>query len=95
VPELTSLWHDLDPGRWGDRSYPGNCSGSLIHAVLRYYAPADCYDPMTGSGTCRDVCRDLRIPCTAGDIHAGRDACERRSTGAFEVCWLHPPICAS
>lgn len=91
VPELTSLWHDPDPGKWGDRSYPGNCSGSLIHAVLRYYRPADCYDPMTGSGTCREVCRDLGIRCVSGDIHDGFDACEPRFSEAFEFCWLHPP----
>ena len=91
VPELTSLWHDPDPGEWGDRSYPGNCSGSLIHAVLRFYGVASVYDPMSGSGTCREVCRDLGIACVSGDIHAGQDACEPRFTEAFDFCWLHPP----
>jgi hypothetical protein len=55
---------------------------------------------MTGSGTCRDVCRDLGIACISGDIHQGFDACEasnffgesalfeRRS---FDFVWLHPP----
>lgn len=91
VPELTSLWHDPDPGRWGDRSYPGNCSGSLIRAVLRFYGVTSVYDPMTGSGTCREVCRDLGIPCVSGDIHAGQDACEPRFHEAFTFCFIHPP----
>jgi hypothetical protein len=91
VPELTSLWHDDAPGRWGSRSYPGNCSGGLIDAVLRFYQPGNCYDPLSGSGTCRDVCRDLGIPCISGDIHDGIDACEPRFHEAFDFCWLHPP----
>lgn len=91
VPELTSLWHDDAPGRWGSRAYPGNCSGGLIHAVLRFYMPGNCYDPLSGSGTCRDVCHDLGIPCISGDIHAGIDACEPRFHEAFTFCFIHPP----
>lgn len=91
VPELTSLWHDPDPGPWGDRSYPGNCSGSLIRALVRFYRPATVYDPMTGSGTCKQVCDDLGVYCWAGDIHRGFDACDERFDAAFDFCWLHPP----
>ena len=92
VPELTSLWHDPDPGTWGDRSYPGNCSDSLIQALLRFYSPLRVYDPMTGSGTCRDVCRDLAVECWSGDIHFGFDACDAPpESGAFDFAWLHPP----
>lgn len=91
VPELTSLWHDSHRGPWGDRSYPGNCSGSLIRALMRFYRPGNCYDPMTGGGTCRDVCRDLGVTCISGDIHDGRDACEPRFAEAFEFCFIHPP----
>jgi hypothetical protein len=91
VPELTSLWHDPDPGPWGDRSYPGNCSGSLIRALVRFYRPATVYDPMTGSGTCKQVCDDLGVYCWAGDIHQGFDACDERFDAAFDFCWLHPP----
>jgi DNA modification methylase len=58
------------------------------------------FDPLSGSGTCRDVCRELNIACISGDIHQGFDACdpnnffgesalfERRS---FDFVWLHPP----
>lgn len=91
VPELTSLWHNDDPGRWGNRAYPGNCSGTLIHALLRYYQPRKVYDPMSGSGTCRDVCQDLGIACVSGDIHQGFDACESLDTEVFDFCWIHPP----
>ncbi|MFO0847828.1 MAG: hypothetical protein U0871_04595 [Gemmataceae bacterium] len=91
VPGLTSLYHNPDPGPWGDRRYPGNCSGNLIRDLLRFYRPGTVYDPMSGSGTCRDVCKDLGVSCYSGDIHAGFDACEPHFTGAFGFCWVHPP----
>jgi len=30
VPDLTSLYHNAEPGPFGDHRYPGNCSGNLI-----------------------------------------------------------------
>ena len=100
VPHLTSLYHFSRAGEYGDRGYPGNCGGNLIRDLLLYFKPQSVFDPMTGSGTCLDVCRELRIACTSGDIHQGFDACEpanfygesalfeRRS---FDFVWLHPP----
>jgi hypothetical protein len=100
VPTLTSLYHSAEAGNYGDRGYPGNCGGNLIKDLLKYFRPSTVFDPMTGSGTCRDVCRELGILCTSGDIHRGFDACdpanffgasalfERRS---FDFVWLHPP----
>lgn len=91
VPELTSLYHNDLAGPYGDRRYPGNCSGNLIKDLLRFFQPESVYDPLTGSGTCRDVCRELDIPCWSGDIHDGFDACEPHFTERFTFCWLHPP----
>ena len=91
VPSLTSLYHDSRPGPYGDRSYPGNCSGQLIKDLLSYFQPGTVYDPMSGSGTCKDVCDEVGIYCFSGDIHQGFDACEERFHEAFSFCWLHPP----
>jgi len=100
VPRLTSLYHSAEAGNYGDRGYPGNCGGNLIKDLLRYFRPKTVFDPMTGSGTCRDVCLELNIACISGDIHQGFDACDpnnffgesavfqRRS---FDFVWLHPP----
>ncbi len=94
VPSLTSLFHKLDPGPYGSRAYPGNCPGTLIKDLLRYFQPKRVLDPMTGSGTCLDVCRELGIECRSSDIHAGEDACDPKTfagIGTFEFVWLHPP----
>lgn len=76
VPHLTNLYHFDRAGEYGDRGYPGNCGGNLIKDLLRFFGPKTVFDPMTGSGTCRDVCRELGIACTSGDIHQGFDPCE-------------------
>jgi SAM-dependent methyltransferase len=94
VPHLTSLYHFSRAGEYGDRSYPGNCGGNLIKDLLLYFKPDGLVlDPMAGSGTCADVCRELEIPCMSWDIHQGIDACDPDGFGAdatFAFIWSHP-----
>lgn len=94
VPHLTSLHHFDAAGNYGNRSYPGNCGGELIKDLLLYFRPSSVFDPMTGSGTCRDVCQELGIDCLSTDLRAGFDACAPGSyTGdtRFDFIWIHPP----
>jgi hypothetical protein len=94
VPHLTSLYHFSRAGEYGDRQYPGNCGGNLIKDLLLYFKPGLVFDPMTGSGTCRDVCNELDIPCISWDIHMGFDACDTQDFPAaemFDFIWVHPP----
>ncbi len=93
VPHLTSLYHFDRAGEYGDRRYPGNCGGNLIKDLLRFFRVNSCLDPMTGSGTCRDVCNELGIYCWSSDLHQGADACDASQfpRACFEFCWIHPP----
>ena len=97
VPHLTSLYHFHRAGEYGDRSYPGNCGGKLIRDLLLYFQPQKVFDPMTGSGTCADVCRELAIPCLSLDIRNGFDATDPGSfqrlpaESPFDFVWAHPP----
>ena len=93
VPHLTSLYHFSRAGEYGDRSYPGNCGGNLIKDLLRYFRSRSCFDPMTGSGTCADVCKELGIYCWSSDIHEGKDACDASQfpRACYEFAWIHPP----
>jgi hypothetical protein len=90
---LTSLYHNAEAGAYGDRGYPGNCGGNLIKDLLRYFRVRSVFDPMTGSGTCRDVCQDLGIYCWSSDLHQGRDACDASQfpRDCFQFAWIHPP----
>jgi hypothetical protein len=94
VPHLTSLYHFERGGNYGDYSYPGNCGGQIIKDVLLYFRPSLVSDPMSGSGTCRAVCRELGIPCISGDIHEDFDACDPQGfapEGTLDFIWVHPP----
>jgi hypothetical protein len=93
VPHLTSLYHFDRAGEYGDRAYPGNCGGNLIKDLIRYFRAASVFDPMTGSGTCRDVCKELGVYCWSSDLHANLDACDATKfpRDCFEFCWIHPP----
>src|SRR6266404_5738131 len=89
VPELTSLYHNAEAGNYGDRGYPGNCGGNLIKDLLRFFRSGTVYDPMTGSGTCKNVCKQLGIYCWSNDLHQGFDACGPSPFhDAFAFCWL-------
>lgn len=93
VPHLTSLYHFAEPGDYGRRDYPGNCGGNLIRDLLRFFGPRNVLDPMTGSGTCFDVCQELAIPVWSTDLHQDIDACSPSAfpRASFSFCWLHPP----
>jgi hypothetical protein len=93
VPHLTSLYHFDGTGEYGDRSYPGNCGGNLIRDLIKFFDARSVIDPMTGSGTCRDVCEELGVYCYSSDLHQGVDACDPVNFPAacFEFAWLHPP----
>jgi hypothetical protein len=93
VPHLTSLYHFHRAGEYGDRAYPGNCGGNLIKDLLRYFRASSVFDPMTGSGTCRDVCKELGVYCWSSDLHEKLDACDATKfpRNCFQFCWIHPP----
>lgn len=94
VPHLTSLYHFHRAGEYGDRRYPGNCGGTLIRDLLLFFRSQNVFDPMTGSGTCADVCREMGVPCLSQDIRQGFDAAEAGHFHAlpkFDFVWAHPP----
>lgn len=94
VPELTSIHAARRRGPYGSAKYRGNCGGYLIRDLLRYYQPKRVLDPMMGSGTCRDVCRELAIPCVSMDVRFGQDAADPNLyevVGDIDFVWMHPP----
>ena len=94
VPGLTSIHSTLRRGEYGSHRYPGNCGGYLIRDLLKYFDAQRVFDPMAGSGTCRDVCQELGIECFSADLHSGFDCADAeqvRATGEFDFVWIHPP----
>jgi hypothetical protein len=94
VPWLTSIHAVRNRGPWGSSSYRGNCGGYLIKDLIQFFGATNVLDPMTGSGTCGEVCRDLGVSCTSFDIRAGQDASDPASYAGlaeYDLVWLHPP----
>ena len=94
VPWLTSIHGTPGRGNYGDAAYRGNCSGLLIRDLLMFYKPTRVADFMEGSGTCRDVCRELGVAYFGGDIQRGFDARDPKNFEGivkFDFIWLHPP----
>lgn len=94
VPGLTSIHAARRRGPYGSAKYRGNCGGYLIRDLLTYFGAKRVLDPMTGSGTCRDVCREMEIPCISMDIRFGQDAADPQlyeALPAVDFVWLHPP----
>lgn len=56
-----SIWSYPDRGPWGESKYRGNCSGYVIKELLEFFKPKKFVEVFAGSGTGRDVARDLGI----------------------------------
>ena len=55
VPHLTSLYHWNEPGKYGDRSYPGNCSGHIIRDVIKTVNKSDAFEMVSLASKARDA----------------------------------------
>jgi hypothetical protein len=94
---LTSVVSYPDRGAYGDATYRGNCTGYLILDLLRYYKPKKVLDPMQGSGTCWDVCKELNIPYVGSDLALGMDMFSKDflrlavTNQPIDFIFWHPP----
>lgn len=84
--------------RYGNNKYRGNCSGLLIKDLLEYYTTIcdikKVFDPMTGSGTTKDVCRELGIENLCLDLNpvwGGFDALNDEIPESSDFIFWHPP----
>jgi len=82
-------------GPYGDGKYRGNTSGFLVRDLLLDFKPNSVLDPMAGSGTTKDVCKELGIPCDAFDLRGGFDAGSLDlGVKRYDLVFLHPPYMA-
>lgn len=54
-----SIWSYPERGPWGDSRYRGNTSGFVIKELLEFFKPRKFVEIFAGSGTGRDVAKDL------------------------------------
>lgn len=83
-------------GKWGDKGYRGNCSGYVIKDLVEHFKPVRLFvDVCEGSGTSREVCRDLGVEYRGYDLHTGidftSDYIARLLPRPADICFSHPP----
>ena len=88
---LTTISSNFVRGHYGKSSYRGNCSGRLIKDVLEFFKPKLFADPMMGSGTSVDVCKELGINYWASDLREGFDMIKMDMPIRPDFIWMHPP----
>lgn len=102
--QTTTLWdypsQHYGEGVQGDPHYVGATPSYVIWNVVQRYTKRDglVLDPMCGSGTTIDVCRDLGRRARGFDISPSRDDIERSdarklpvATGTVDLVFIDPP----
>jgi DNA modification methylase len=79
-------------GEFGDKRYRGNCSGFLVKDLLEHFKPSFVFDPMEGSGTTGDVCKEMGIRYMGMDIRNGFNLLEDDLPSERpDFIFFHPP----
>lgn len=90
--ELTSVVSYPERGSWGDAKFRGNTTGWLIKELIEFYRPKSVLDPMEGSGTTRDVCRELGVEYNGFDLSKGFDLYSSPLPAKrYDLIFWHPP----
>lgn len=82
-------------GHWGSSSWRGNTSGHIIKEIIEHFQVKHFVDICEGSGTSRDVCREMNIKYTGLDLKNGfnflEDSISKRVGELADVVFSHPP----
>lgn len=82
-------------GNWGKSSYRGNHSGHLMVDLINQLNPKLVCDANEGSGTNRDVCREMGVEYIGLDLHSGHDFTRHfildQLPRPADLVWTHPP----
>lgn len=82
-------------GSWGNSSWRGNTSGHVIKELINHFNPKLFVDACEGSGTSRDVCKDLNVNYAGLDLYNGNDFTKDYILSQLpheaDICFSHPP----
>jgi hypothetical protein len=82
-------------GHYGNQQYRGNTSGYVIKDLIDHFKPRLFVDTCEGSGTSREVCKEMNIEYVGLDLHHGFDFCRDSIANHIprlaDICFSHPP----
>lgn len=93
---MNSIISYPDRGEYGNSQYRGNTSGHVIVDLIKQFNPKTFVDVCEGSGTSRDVCKELGVKYHGLDLHKGNDFTKDsvlQAIGGFpaDMVFSHPP----
>ena len=92
---LESLMSYKERGPYGDTYWRGNTSGYLIKDLINHFQAKNFADVCEGSGTSRDVCKELGVDYYGFDLHSGFDFTHdyllKKVPCPLDIVFSHPP----
>jgi len=92
---MTSIMSFPERGNYGNNKWRGNTSGFVIKEIIEHFKPKLFVDVCEGSGTSRDVCKELKIDYVGLDLYKGQDFTKdyilTQLPRQADVCFSHFP----
>ena len=91
----TTLLSYPNRGPWGRSDWRGNWSGHLVKDLVQRFKPSLVVDPMCGSNTTGDVCREMGVEAVCLDLKDGfnilREPIRNRLSRPANLVLAHSP----
>src|SRR5579871_3288367 len=92
---MNSIISYPERGPYGKSNYRGNCSGYVIRDLIEHFSPKTFVDVCEGSGTSRDVAKEMGVDYVGLDLHQGfdftTDSVLKRIHVPADMVFSHPP----
>lgn len=92
---MKSVMSFPDRGNYGNSNWRGNTSGYVIKELIQHFNPKLFVDACEGSGTSKDVCKEMGIEYVGLDLYKGQDFTKdsilTQLPRPADICFTHPP----
>ena len=92
---MNSVMSFPERGNYGNSNWRGNTSGYVIKELIQHFNPKLFVDACEGSGTSRDVCKEMGIEYVGLDLYKGQDFTKdsilTQLPRPADICFTHPP----
>ena len=92
---MKSVMSFPERGNYGDSKGRGNTSGYIIKELIQHFNPRLFVDACEGSGTSKDVCKEMGIEYVGLDLYKGQDFTKdyilTQLPRPADICFTHPP----
>ena len=92
---MKSVMSFPERGNYGNSNWRGNTSGYVIKELIQHFNPKLFVDACEGSGTSRDVCKEMGIEYVGLDLYKGQDFTKdyilTQLPRPADICFTHPP----